>query len=265
MVNGSVLRYTKRAVLDDLDDENGTSTIYGMAMGAADLAPRQLQKAFDTVVRTRGGRPEAEAEGLLDGIWVEAALHTFEVHGAWVTMETAQELPISLARELAGKVGKAITVHTLVIREQVVEPKRGSEDEWGFRNQYRSLEVQPDGAVRELEPPIDADYAAVNHGDFEETANAILWAMVTEQEAYSPLGEPRYVAYVLPPPRTSGLPPRMAELATLIEESGAWAVQNVGGQTMVRVQLPDGSRRFSRVSADELEQLREATGIDPRS
>jgi hypothetical protein len=250
-------------VFDDLDEEDdGISTIHGMAMGAADLAPRQLQKAFDTVVRTRGGRPEAEAEGMLDGIWVEAAMHTFEVHGAWVTMETQHELPMSLARELAAKVGKSITVHTLVAREEVVDVK-GSEDEWGYRNQYRSLEVAPDGVVSALEPPIDADYAAVNHGDFEETANAILWAMVTEQDAYSPLGEPRYVAYVLPPPRTSGLPPRMAELATLIHESGAWTVQNVAGQTMVRLQLPDGSRRFSRVTDEELAQLREATGIEP--
>lgn len=250
-------------MLDDLDeDDDGTSTIHGMAMGAADLAPRQLQKAFDTVVRTRGGRPEAEAEGMLDGIWVEAALHSFEVHGAWVTMETQQPLPLSLARELASKVGKAITVHTLTVREEVVDVK-GSEDQWGYRNQYRSLEVKPDGAVRDLESPIDPDYAAVNHGDFEETANAILWAMVTEQDSYSAIGEPRYVAYVLPPPRTSGLPPRMAELATLIQESGSWSVQSVGGQTMVRLQLPDGSRRFSRVTDEELAQLREATGIEP--
>lgn len=231
-------------------------------MGAADLAPRQLQKAFDTVVRTRGGRPEAEAEGMMDGIWVEAALHSFEVHGAWVTMETEHELPLSLARELASKVGKTITVHMLKIREEVVETK-GSEDEWGYRNQYRSLDVRPDGTVLERESPVEPEYAAVNHGDFNETANAILWAMVTEQESYSAVGEPRYVAYVLPPPRTSGLPPRMAELATLIQESGSWTVQEVGGQTMVRLQLPDGSRRFSRVTPEELAQLREATGIDP--
>ncbi len=110
---------------------------------------------------------------------------------------------------------------------------------------------------------MDAEYAAVHHGDFSETASAILMAMVSEQEAYSPVGEPRYTAYVLPPPRTSGLPPRLAELATLIQEAGKWSVQQVSGQTMVRLQLPDGSRRFSRVSEEELEQLRETTEIDP--
>ncbi len=104
-------------MFDDLDEDDDISTIYGLAMGAADLAPRQLAKAFDTVVRTRGGRPEEEAEGILDGIWVEAALHSFEVHGAWYTMETEHELPLSLARELASKVGKTITVHVLRVRE----------------------------------------------------------------------------------------------------------------------------------------------------
>lgn len=249
-------------MFDDLDEDDDISTIYGLAMGAADVAPRQLTKAFDTVVRARGGRPEEEAEGLMDGIWVEAALHSFEVHGAWVTMETEHELPLSLARELAGKVGKTITVHVLRTREEVVE-LQGSEDEWGYRNQYRSLEVRPDGTMRDREPTVDPDYAAVNHGDFHETASAILMAMVTEQEAYSPVGEPRYTSYVLPPPRTSGLPPRLAELATLIQEAGKWSVQQVGGQTMVRLQLPDGSRRFSRVSDEELEQLKETTEIDP--
>lgn len=251
------------AVLDDFEDEDESiSTLFGLAMGAADVAPRQLSKAFDTVVRTRGGRPEEDAEGLMDGIWVEAALHSFEVHGAWLVMETEHELPLSLARELANKTGKTLTVHTLQIREEVVEIK-GSEDEWGYRNQYRSLEVKPDGTMRDREPPIDAEYAAKSHGDFHETAGAILWAMVTEQEAYSPIGEPRYVSYVLPPPRTSGLPPRLAELATLIQEAGTWSVQQVSGQTMVRLQLPDGSRRFSRVSDEELAQLKETTGIDP--
>lgn len=249
-------------MFDDLDEDDDTSTIYGLAMGAADLAPRQLAKAFDTVVRARGGRPEQEAEGLMDGIWVEAALHSFEVHGAWITMESEHELPLSLARELAAKVGKTITVHVLRTREEVVEVK-GSEDEWGYRNQYRSFEVLPDGTMRERQPTIDPSFAAVSHGDFHETANALLMAMVTEQESYSPVGEPRYTGYVLPPPRTSGLPPRLAELATLIQEAGKWSIQEVSGQRMVRLTLPDGSRRFSRVTDEELEQLKATTQIDP--
>ncbi len=251
-------------MLDDLDDEQEDAilTLHGLAMGASDLAPRQLAKAFDTVVRTRGGRPEEDAEGVIDGIWVEAELHSFEVHGAWVVMRTEQELPLSLARELASKTGKTLTVHVLQVKEEVLEIK-GTEDEWGYRNQYRTLEVRPDGTMRDLEPSIDPDYAVRAHGYFEETARALLWAMVTENDAFSALGEPRYIAYVLPPPRTSGLPPRLAELATLIQEAGAWTVQQVSGQTMVRLQLPDGSRRFSRVDDAELAQLRETTGIDP--
>ncbi len=226
------------------------------------LAPRQLAKAFDTVVRTRGGRPEDGAEGMVDGIWVEAELHAFEVHGAWVVMRTGQELPLSLARELAAKTDKTLVAHVLRIRQEVVELGKG-EDEQGFRNQYRSLEVQPDGAMRDLEPTVDHDFAARAHGDFEATAQAILFAMVSEQDAFTPLGEPKHVAYVLPAPHTSELPPRLAELVTLIQEAGAWSTQEVGGQKMVRLTLPDGSRRFSRVDADELAQIREVTGIEP--
>lgn len=249
-------------MLDDDDDDTDKATLHGLALGAPDVAPRQLQKAFDTVVRTRGGKPDEESEGISDGIWVEARLHSFEVHGAWLVMQTEHELPLSLARELAAKVNKAITAHVLQVREEVVE-SAANEDEWGYRNQYRSVDVQPDGTMTEREPRVDAEYAAVAHGDLHETTGAILWMMVTEQEAYSPLGEPRYLAYMLPSPRTSGLPPRLAELATLIQESGKFTVQDVGGQTMLRLTLPDGSRRFSRVTPEELAQLRETTGIEP--
>jgi hypothetical protein len=231
-------------------------------MGAPDLAPRQLQKAFDTVVRTRGGRPEADAEGLVHVVRVEAALYTLASHGAWVTLETAHELPVALALELATKVEKTIIAHALSLRDEpVMSP--GAQGDWGYRCRYRSVEARTDGTLRERESPIDPAFAALRHGGFRETASAILRALLTEQAAFAPTAEPRRVAYVMPPPGTSGLPARLAELATLIHEAGAWAVQSVGGQTMIRLQLPDGSRRLGRVTSDELEQLRVATGIDP--
>jgi hypothetical protein len=236
---------------------------YGLAIGSPDVAPRQLLKAFDTVVRARGGCPEDEAKDTTPGFWVEATLLAFEVHGAWLSIETDYELSLALARELAAELQHALTVHTLTTREEVVELS-GTEDEWGYRNQYRSLEVRADGAMTDREAPLDPDYAVRAHGDFLETASAILFAMVTEQDVYSPVGEPRYLAYRLPPPRTSGLPPRLAELAKLIQEAGTFGIQQVSGQTMVRLQLPDGSRRLSRVTAEELDQLKQATGVEPK-
>jgi hypothetical protein len=242
--------------------EDEIKTIYGLAMGAADVAPRQLWTAFDAVVRARGGLPEEEADESTPGVGIEAKLHSFEVHGAWLVIETDHELSLALARELAAQVKRTLTVHTLQVREEVVE-NDGGEDDYGYRNQYRSLDVRPDGVVIDRDPPVDPDYALRAHGDFHETRGAILWMMVCEQEAYSPIGEPRYLGYRLPQPRTAGLPPRLAELAARIGEAGKFSVQQVSGQTMVRLSLPDGSRRMSRVSAEELEQLRAATGIDP--
>lgn len=242
--------------------EDDTTTIHGLALGAADVAPKKLLEAFDSVVRARGGCPEDEADDNTPGLWVEARLHAFEVHGAWLTMETEHELSLALARELAAEVKKTITAHVLAVHEEVIEHD-DSEESFGYRNQYRSLDVRPDGSMVDREPGVDPDYATIAHGDFHATAHAILWMMVTEQEAYSPIGEPRFIAYRLPPPRTAGLPPRLAELAARISEAGKFSVQQMSGQTMLRLQLPDGSRRFSRVSDEELEQLRAATGIDP--
>lgn len=235
---------------------------HGLAMGAPDVAPRQLAKAFETVVRTRGGRAEGDVDGPSEGIPVAVALHTFEVHGAWLLMSSEHEPPLSLARELSAKVGKPLIVHTVEVTQEVVEGP--GDDALGYRNQYRSLDVRPDGSMGERDAPVDPEYAAVAHGSYAETAGAILWMMVTEQESFSPTGDPRTVVYVLPPPRTSKLPPRLAELATLINDSGGFSVQQVSGQTMVRLTLPDGSRRFSRVTPEELDQLRSTTGIDPK-
>lgn len=254
--------YHAAAVLENDSNPQEKATVHGLVLGAPDVAPRQLQKAFDTVVRTRGGKPKEEADGPSDGIWVEARLYTFEVHGAWVAMETEHELPISLAHELAAKVNKAITAHVLTVYEEVVE-NAADEDAWGYRNEYRTIEVSPDGTMLERDSSVDPAFAAVAHGDVQETAHAILWMMLTEQDTYAPQSEPRQLAYILPSPRTSNLPPRLAELATLIEESGKFSVQQVGGQTMLRLTLPDGSRRFSRVTPEELDQLRETTGIEP--
>ncbi len=248
-----------------LEEDDDITTVYALAIGGPEVSPRHLEKAFDAAMRARGGRPEEDSDigaSPHDGIELSATMHAFDVHGAWLLVETEHAITLMLAREIAGKLGRTVRVHALQVREEVVEV-RGSEDGWGYRNQYRSLEVRPDGTMLDHEPPVDPDYAAVAHGDVSETASAILWMMVTEQEAYSPIDEPRYLTYLLPPPRTTGLPPRLAELATLISEAGVFSVQLVSGQTMVRLTLPDGSRRFSRVSPEELAQLRDATGIEP--
>lgn len=232
--------------------------LHAFAMGAPDVAPRQLQKAFDTVVRTRGGKPEDEGDAPGGGIAVDAGLQTFDGYGAWVLMETEHELPLSLAIELAAKVNKTITVHTITMRE--VSAKKAVEEGSGGTAQHRTVEVSPDGAITERDT---IDPQAESEEDLHERSlSDLLTMMITGMEIES-AGEPRRLPYILPSPRTSKLPPRLAELATLISDSGKFSVQAVGGQTMLRLTLPDGSRRFSRVTPEELEQLRETTGIEP--
>ena len=57
--------------------------------------------------------------------------------------------------------------------------------------------------------------------------------------------------------RTSREVDRLASLAADIRRAGDFSVVEVGGQQMVRVEMPDGGRRMSAVSDEELEQLRE--------
>lgn len=240
-------------VQDGSDDKQ--AIVHGLVLGAPDVAPRQLQKAFDTVVRTRGGRPKEDAEGLSEGIEVEARFYVFESHGAWVLMQTRQVLPISLAHELAARVNKNIVAHVVAVIE-------GADGE-SWTTEQRSIEVTPEGAVMERTLSTDSPQTSAAHDSPEQAAEALLWTMLTDHDTYAPAGEPKQLAYILPSARTSNLPPRLAELATLIQESGKFSVQDVGGQTMLRLTLPDGSRRFSRVTSEELAQLRETTGIEP--
>jgi hypothetical protein len=250
----------------DTDSREGFATVHGLALGTPQAPAQELAAALDAVLRAMGAEAEAGLEEEPEeAIFIDCSIVRFSpAHGAWVLLESEAELRLGIARDVAKRLKKTLTVHEVHLTEEVIESDDKDSDEFGYRNHYRTLRVDGDGAMSEVEAPIDPHYATVAHGDFYETASAILWAMVTEQQSHNPRAEPVRLTYLAPPEEEDDeLPPRLAELAKQIREAGSYSLAQVAGQTMVRVALPDGSRRMSRVTPEELETLKAATGMTP--
>ncbi|MFB6375728.1 MAG: hypothetical protein ABEN55_22055, partial [Bradymonadaceae bacterium] len=65
------------------------------------------------------------------------------------------------------------------------------------------------------------------------------------------------------PPRDADLDSRLATLVEEIARADRCAIEKMAGRRMIRIEFPDGSRRISKVSDDDLAVIEKRTEFDP--
>ncbi len=231
-------------------------TLVGTAMGTTEHDLQQLARIVGGLFAERGWVPppeDPEAEG-------EPLRVRFQDHpgrGRWVFVERQPVSQLPLARELAARLGAALTVHEIVAREEVV---RRADGELGFVCQARSLRVRADGRLEPLGGELGREELRTAHGDLSQTASHLLRVLVNRTAAAQADG--LVLDLFLPAGRRAdSLTPRLTDLATQIALAGGYALETLDGRRMLRLVLPDGARRLAMVTDQDLEVLERVTGF----
>lgn len=157
-----------------------------------------------------------------------------------------------LPRALAEATQMELTLFELELEET------GPNDDDELKSSFSKSVVSPSGDVREVET---ADEQLERGGELlEDLGNALHWyveADVPGMNRKQGLG-PMYLE-----PVNKTLPPRLQQLASDITIAGSWAVEAQGTRWLVRVALPDGTKRISIVTQEELKRLEASTEPTP--
>lgn len=165
--------------------------------------------------------------------WGEPALHT---------------LPVALARATSC----SVKLHAL----ELSETDRGEPEL--LAAVFEASVVEPDGRTH----AVDRDEELVERsGDLAETLGDVLWGWLRDEvDGAERLGrtEPLDVGRL-----DTDLPPRLSQLVRDVRAAGRWTVSSAGDRFAVRVELPDGSRRVSVLTAEELRCVEAGSGVPP--
>ncbi|MAQ14616.1 MAG: hypothetical protein CMN30_07445 [Sandaracinus sp.] len=173
---------------------------------------------------------------------------------AWIIIDGTGPVPRSVAASIAESLGKVVTCHWVEISDRA-----HPESDEGYWYQATSVRASPTGqespcssVLDELQPD------EANFGDFGETLRQLLEMAVDgasgERADWQDLG------LRLP---QSQLPDRLADLARQIRECGHWTVTAMGDRRQARLVLPDGSRRISVLTPDEVVAVAAECGVEP--
>ncbi len=221
----------------------------GFALGG-DLSAAVLVAATVASMQERGWTAEGSGD---PAAWLDATVLRVEAEH-WVVMEGTAAPPVGLVAEVAKRAEVGLVCHWLEVRDQA-----HPESDEGYWYQHSSFRVDPRG-VRSAAPSAldELDPSEANFGDLGETVARLLAIAVRDEvadvETIDTLGFTR---------ARLDLPPRLADLARQILDAGAWRVTVMGERRQAAVTLPDGSRRISVLTPEEVVAISAETGIAP--
>ncbi len=222
---------------------------FGFAVGG-EVALSELVAAFIQAMgrcgwtdQTRGTSSER-----LDGYASRARRDT------WIIIDGTGAVPRSVGVSMAESLGAVVTCHWVEISDRA-----HPESDEGYWYQATSTRASPTRKESPCSSELDElrpDEA--NFGDLGETLRQLLEIAV--DGASGERADWQRLALRLP---QSQLPDRLAQLARQIRECGEWTVTEMGDRRQARLVLPDGSRRISVLTPDEVVAVASESGVEP--
>lgn len=228
----------------------------GMAMGVP-LSLDDAADAFRDYMHEAGWEAPPE-EYDWEGDYIRATAMDYGKHGRWIYVEELPEPRLEIARKFAEAIKAPVEVRQVSVRER-------SRGDTNFSIKSRTIEFTAVGESKDLDFALpDSPEIEEGFGDLYETAAALLGLMV-HKNVIEPVGDPIPLVFYRPEPEEDddGIDPRIKKLAEEIKGSGSWEIVDMMGQQMLRVELSDGTRQMSRVDDDEIELLKELSGVEP--
>lgn len=277
--SGRLSRPPRRAALPSMHSrKEGTVAehVYHLAFGIEDAEDVSAFSVLTALAKSEGyGKPPEEHDpedyGYHDGYEPnEDAPGTylrFDVlprtdGGDWFCLKFRSQSEISWARQFCRFVKKPVLIHEVHGENMVV--KNAAEKEH-FPIDYQCLRITPDGGTKTLRSSITDDSELVEeaHGDFYQSVEYVFNTLL--QDSIDDLFDVESMDFYRPA-QTKALSPRLEGIARELKCAKTIGFENMSGQLFLKIEAPDGSKRFARLNDDELSALREALGsLIPRA
>lgn len=167
---------------------------------------------------------------------------------------------LPIARTMAVLVGKEVLFHEVTVEG---EPGKDKLDHKWAR--VMVVEVCPNGATRDVPPEAHID-EPLNGMDRYKASRRLLRGLVDPKIAKHP-SEPieiwmyREIEVFEEEEEEEQIQPRLKALIDDVAQALSVSMTEIGGQPALKLELPDGTRRFSVVSVQDLDIIRQATGV----
>ena len=176
--------------------------------------------------------------------------------GDWFCLKFRTQSEMSWARQFCRFIEKPVLIHEVHGENKVLKNDLGKDY---FQLEFQCLRITPDGKTKTLRSSItdDSDLTEKAHGDFYQTVEFVFKTLL--EDSIDDLFEMESMDFYRPAQENT-LSPRLEGIARELKCAASISFATMGGAPFLKIEAPDGSKRFARVDDDELDALRESLG-----
>lgn len=176
--------------------------------------------------------------------------------GDWFCLKYRTCSEMAWARQFCRFLKKPVLIYEVHGENTVLKNAEGKDY---FQIEYQCLRITPDGKSKVLQSSItdDSGLSEQAYGGFYEAVDFVFKTLL--EESIDDLFDMESMDFYRPA-GTKTLSPRLEGIARELKCAKSVSFETMGGAPFLRIEAPDGSKRFARVNDDDLNALREALG-----
>lgn len=226
--------------------------LYGAALGTT-LPASKLHAEVESWMRGLGySSPPASYDR--EGEYKRFGLLPRVDGGTWIVLEHEKRSSMPWAIALAKHLRSSVDVFEVSAFDN---PKRGNDGDLAYELSVHAVAVAADGSIGSprVSPSDDSSPLLREYGDFYETVSYVLYELV--EGSLPPTSENDLRLELYRPGRTSQLSERLVGIVESLESASAVTLLELEGSQFLRIEMAEGSSRMARITAEELETLRQ--------
>lgn len=238
-----------------MSDDNRNASVW-MAIGPWRAPAENVQSKIEQDLATVGLEPRDEWDDDHDQVTCLLVRQKFD--DLWLKLRPAAVNPEMVIRTLAHDLPNSLNVYTVVARS-------GSS---GFETNPEAYDIEADavrlttdGQRRSADFPGTAAPEEVPALEREALAAFFVDRAINDGQE----GEIEEVAkfFMQSTGQDDDLEPRLADIVADVRRAAGYKLEEMAGQTLIKLELPDGTDRMSAITDDEIETIIERTGVEP--
>jgi hypothetical protein len=176
--------------------------------------------------------------------------------GDWFCLKYRPCSEMVWARQFCRFLKKPVLIHEVHGENTVLKNAEGKDH---YQIEYQCLRITPAGKSKVLQSSITDDSGLTEraYGSFYETVEFVFKNLL--EESIDDLFDMESMDFYRPAGAHT-LSPRLEGIARELKCAKSISFETMGGAPFLRIEAPDGSKRFARVNDDDLDALREALG-----
>lgn len=176
--------------------------------------------------------------------------------GDWFCLKFRPQSELAWARQFCRIIKRPVLIHEVHGENRTEKNAAGKEY---FPIDYQCLRITPQGGTKTLRSSITDDSGLLEtaHGDFYQSVEFVFNTLI--QDTIDDLFDMECLDFYRPA-QANTLSPRLEGISREIKCAASVCFESMGGQPFLKIEAPDGSKRFARLTADELASLRDALG-----